>query len=169
MYAGHAGLALLAKGARPRLPIAVLVLVAFAPDWIEWLLGAKGGVVTDAAVESHGLPSIAVGMVVVGAAALVLRRGWRDALVLVGLYGSHWLADLVTGRKPTWRGGPVLGLALYDHPALDFALEAAITALCALVYMRSLPPERRWRAGWLAPALLIGMQAAFNVVLRGMG
>src|SRR4051812_11176780 len=33
VYAGHAALAMFAKGVRPRISLALLVPVAFAPDW----------------------------------------------------------------------------------------------------------------------------------------
>ena len=42
MYAGHAGIALYAKSRAQRVPIALLVPVAFAPDWIQWTLIAFG-------------------------------------------------------------------------------------------------------------------------------
>lgn len=166
MYIGHAGLALLAKSRSQRLSLALLVAVAFAPDWIEWALGAKRGYTTRATLLSHSIPAVAVGATVVAVGALLARRTRGESLTLFLLYVSHWLVDFVTGRKPTWVHGPAVGLTLYDHPALDFVLESAIAVACAIAYIRTLPPGRRRIPAWTVVAVLVLLQAAFNL---GMG
>jgi hypothetical protein len=54
---------------------------------------------------------------------------------------SHVVADYVTGVKPTWPGGPMIGLDLYSLPLVDLIVEAAVLVVGWQVYRRSLPPE----------------------------
>lgn len=159
MYAGHAALATLAKGVRPRIPLALLIPVAFAPDWIEWLLGA---VDRHNRELSHSLVSIGIGATVVAIVYLLVTRAGVDAMTVWLTYVSHWPADFITGQKPTWPGGPIVGLFLYRHQAIDGIIECTVVLLCWLVYRRSLPVESRSRAlGLLIPVGLIAMHMAF--------
>lgn len=162
MYAGHAALATLAKGRRPRIPIALLVPVAFAPDWIEWIGDALGHY--DKAL-SHSLVSVGIGASLVAILYWIVTREPGDASVVWLTYVSHWAVDFITGLKPTWPGGPTVGLMLYDHPLADFPLETVLIVLCWIVYRRSLPAESRRRAiVWLVPLGLIGMQIVFEAL-----
>ncbi|HVX38386.1 MAG TPA: hypothetical protein VHB25_02340 [Gemmatimonadaceae bacterium] len=159
MFAGHAALALGAKGARPRIPIALLVPVAFAPDWIEWICNLAGW---ESRLASHSLVSVAIGATLVALAYAAVTGAGIDAIVLGLTYVSHWGADFITGSKPTWPGGPSVGLMLYAHPLRDAMLEGALIIACWLIYRRSLSPEARRRAaGRLIPLGLIAMQIAF--------
>jgi membrane-bound metal-dependent hydrolase YbcI (DUF457 family) len=156
VYAGHAAIALLVKGVRPRIPLAVLVPVAFAPDWIEWILDSLG---YTNRVLSHSLVSVGLGAVLAGLLYWVWRRQPGDAVAVALTYASHWAADFITGIKPTWPGGPSVGLLLYANPVADIALESAVILLCAAVYSRSLPPTvRRRPIVLLVPAGLIAIQ-----------
>ena len=151
-----------AKGARPRIPIAILVPVAFAPDWIELFCNTVG---TESRFASHSLVSVLVGAALVGLAYAALAGHVLDALALGLTYLSHWPADFVTGVKPTWRGGPDVGLLLYAHPLRDVMLEGALIVACWLIYRRSIPQATRRRAiGWLVPLGLIAMQIGFEAM-----
>lgn len=166
MYAGHAAIALLVKGVRPRIPLAVLVPVAFAPDWIEWVFYALGH---DNRNLSHSLVSVGFGAALVGLIYWAARRTPRDAVAVSLTYVSHWAADFITGIKPTWPGGPQVGLLLYGHPAADVALESVVIVLCWLVYLRSLPPTARRRpASLLIPVGLIALQIGFAAIQNPM-
>lgn len=159
MYAGHAALALLAKGKRPRIPIAVLVPVAFAPDWIEWVLQGFG---IEYRMWSHSLVSVAIGATVLAGLYWLATRAGTDALVVALTYCSHWPADYITGFKPTWPGGPWVGLLLYRNPLTDVVLECALIVACWFVYRASLPAVSRRRAiAFLVPLGLVGMQIGF--------
>jgi len=159
LYAGHAALATLAKGARPRIPIALLVPVAFAPDWLEWFFDAVGHRNREL---SHSLISVGIGATVVALIYFLVTRARADAVAVWLTYASHWPADFVTGLKPTWPGGPTVGLFLYARPMLDFVVESVVVLVCWLVYRRSLPVAARNRTvGWLIPLGLIAMQMAF--------
>jgi len=164
VYAGHAAIAALLKGKRPRVPIALLVPIAFAPDWID----SFSHVVHRANSNlSHSLPSVAIGATLCGLLYWLWSRNAGDALVVSLAYASHWPADLITGVKPTWPGGPMVGFALYSRPGWDLLVESVLVVLCWLVYRRSLPTESRRRSiGWLMPLGLIGMQVVFEALQR---
>jgi len=162
VYAGHAALALLAKGIRPRISLAVLVPVAFGPDWIEWMLSATGH---ETRVLSHSLVSVAICATVVALVYWGFTRSTVDACVIWLTYASHWPADFITGIKPTWPGGPDVGLLIYDNPVLDVLVESTVVVLCWLVYRRSLPRENRnRRLSYLIPVGLCAMQVGFHAI-----
>ena len=156
MYAGHAALATFVKGKRKRIPIALLIPVAFAPDWIEWvadIFGAQDRMI------SHSLVSVGIGATVIALIYALVTRESGDAGWVWMTYVSHWAADFITGTKPTWPGGPQLGLMLYSRPVLDVVMESVLILLCWLVYERSLPIVARHRSiRWLAPLGMIAMQ-----------
>jgi membrane-bound metal-dependent hydrolase YbcI (DUF457 family) len=162
VYAGHAALALLAKSKRRAIPIALLVPVAFAPDWIKVLLSYLGH---ENRELSHSLVSVGICATVVALAYYAYARVAADAFVLWLTYVSHWPADYITGMKQTWPGGPQVGLLLYAHPLWDAIVESALIVVCYAVYRRSLPETSRKRAiGWLIPLGLIGMQILFVAI-----
>jgi hypothetical protein len=162
VYAGHAAIAMAAKGLRPRIPIAVLVPAAFAPDWIQWVLHAAGN---ENRLLSHSIVSIGIVATVVALVYWAVTRQAGDAAVVWLTYVSHWPADFITGIKPTWPGGPELGLELYAHTRVDVVLECVVVALCWLVYRASLPPKaRRSSVAFVLPIGLIAMQLAFAAI-----
>lgn len=163
MYAGHAGLALVATSRRPRVPIALLVPVAFAPDWIEWLLGALG--ITQNPSISHSLVSVLLGATVIAAAYWGVARSFAAAAIVWLTYLSHWPADFITAVKPIWPNGPEIGLNLYQHPMVDVVVESLFVLVCWIVYQRSLSADARGRrTGWLIPVGLVAFQIAFFVI-----
>jgi hypothetical protein len=163
VYVGHAALALLAKGKRPRISIALLVPLAFAPDWIEWTVDQFGW--PNAKLLSHSLVSVAIGASLAALLYWVVRRRGVDALAVGATYASHWPADFITGIKPTWPGGPTVGLMLYNHLIYDLIVEALIVLAAWFVYRKSLPgPVRNHRVVWLVPLGLIAMQVLFAAV-----
>ena len=164
MYAGHAAIAASLKGKRPRVSIALLVPLAFAPDWID---SFSHLVHHPTVIVSHSLVSVAIGATLCGLLYGLWSRSAGDGLVVWLAYASHWPADLVTGIKPTWVGGPMLGFELYGHPFWDFVIESGLVVLCWLIYRRSLPAESRRRSiGLLIPFGLIGMQVVFEALQR---
>jgi hypothetical protein len=152
------------KTVRPRIPMAVLVPVAFAPDWIEWFLQFRPA---SARMESHGLISIAIGAAVTAIVYWLGSRNPGDALAIALLYVSHWFADLITGLKPTWPGGPDVGLILYNHPVADVVVESLVILVAAWRYQSMLvraTPARRYLASALIGGGLIGMQIGFVLI-----
>ena len=162
MYAGHAALGLFAKGKRPAIPVAVIVPIAWGPDWIEWCFSLFQH---ENRMLSHSLVSIGIVATLAALGYFALTRRAIDSLVVALTYASHWPADYITGMKPTWPGGPMVGLLLYGHPIQDFLLESTLIVLCSWVYWRSLPAVSRKRAAAvLIPLGLIGFQALFEAM-----
>jgi hypothetical protein len=160
VYIGHIGVALAARGARTRAPIALLLLAAQAPDWIA-LTVALFGVRDPLELWSHSVFAVAAGAAALSVAYLWRRRDSSGAALLFAAYLSHPLLDLLTGRKPPWLGAQPVGACLYHLPALDFVVEAAVLAAGWLVYYRSgrrAGTFVRGAAWWMLPALL-GCQA----------
>jgi hypothetical protein len=162
VYAGHAAIALMVKGKRPNIPLWVLVPAAFGPDWISWLCDVlRRG--SDAV--SHSLPSLAIGACVCALLYFFATRRVADAVIVGLTYLSHWPADFVTGIKPTWPGGPDVGLRLYAYPVADFVIESIVVVVCWLIYRSSLPVLRR-RLSVVVPVGLIALQIGFALIQR---
>jgi hypothetical protein len=143
VYAGHVGLALGAKGFRNALPLWILIVASQLPDWADATLCLAGiGSVTPGML-SHSIP--AIGLLTLGG-ALVYLAATRDvtgASLVAALVISHALGDYITGLKPTWSGGPMIGLQLYRHPVIDFLLEAVVILVGWMIYRASFPRERQ--------------------------
>lgn len=78
--------------------------------------------------------------------ALIYLAATRDlsgASLVAALVVSHALGDYVTGLKPTWSGGPMIGLRLYRYPAIDFVFEALVIITGWMIYRASFPKVRR--------------------------
>jgi hypothetical protein len=155
-----------AHGIRRSVPLWLLIVATQLPDWADATLCIAGVRSTVPGLYSHSL--VAVG-VLAAAAALFGAASLRDSRggLLVGVVvASHALGDYFTGSKPTWSGGPTVGLLLYDRPALDFILEAAIVTAGWLLYQRSFPDDRRYSRDSVALlAALLVIQAAADIVL----
>src|SRR5262245_1791412 len=120
------------------------------------MLSATG---RDPRVLSHSLVSVAICATIVALTYWSFTRAPVDACFVWLTYASHWPADFITGWKPTWPGGPDVGLLIYDNPVLDVLVESTLVVLCWLVYRRSLPRENRnRRLSYLIPVGLCAMQ-----------
>jgi hypothetical protein len=72
--------------------------------------------------------------------------------------------DWITGYKPTWPGGPMIGLRLYDHPVADFIAEGVVIVIGALLYARTLPPRKRpWIDAWAMLGALLLIQLGVDI------
>lgn len=164
MYLGHVGIALAVKGARRDIAFLVLLVATYASDWVDSGL-CLAGAYDRLGMLSHSLPAVAVLTAIAVAAYGLHTRSVTGGLVVAGVVISHMLLDMITGYKPTWPGGPVLGLGLYAHPVKDFLLESLLLVGGVAIYGRSLPARRQ---PWIDVALMAGtlilMQAAVTVV-----
>jgi membrane-bound metal-dependent hydrolase YbcI (DUF457 family) len=145
MYGGHLGIALAGKGYRSTIPMWLLVLATQLPDWAD---AAVCSVSKSAGAEmlSHSLPAVAVLGIALALIYYIGARDFTSAAIVAAIVVSHALADYATGLKPTWPGGPMIGLQLYRRPAIDFVVEAFVIVIGWLVYRRSLPVEKRDRS-----------------------
>ena len=157
MYIGHLGLALAAKGVRRTAPLWLLVVATQGCDWVQAVacVAAPAGA---SAMWSHSIPSVAALTATLWLVSYVLTRDHAVAALTGALAVSHMLGDYVTGLKPTWPGGPMIGLQLYAHPLADLVLETAVLVVGWLFYRRSLPnASQSSRLTW---ALLLVLGAA---------
>ena len=165
MYTGHVAIALGARGVRRDLPLWVAVLAAQAPDWVE-VICAGLGARASAQLWSHAFPFVLLGA---SAAAILVRLRMRSsgaALAAFAVYLSHPLADLVTGSKPLWSGGPPLGLWLIDRPVPDFVVQSSLCVVGWVIYRRSLSPDVRRRVIAAAPLVaLLALQGVSDLVV----
>src|SRR4051794_33647705 len=113
MVAGHTALALLAKRARPSVPLVVLLAAAYGCDVLEITFDVLHRTNREL---SHSLVSVVIVASVAAIAYWLARRDGAGALAVWLTYASHWPADFITGVKPTWPGGPDVGLYLYSKP-----------------------------------------------------
>lgn len=165
VYTGHVAIALGARGVRRDLPLWVAVLAAQAPDWVE-VICAGLGARASAQLWSHAFPFVLLGA---AAAAILVRLRMRSsgaALAAFAVYLSHPLADLVTGYKPLWSGGPPLGLWLIDRPVPDFVVQSSLCVVGWVIYRRSLSPDVRRRVIAAAPLVaLLALQGVSDLVV----
>jgi hypothetical protein len=159
MYIGHVAAALTAKRARASIGLVVLLVATYTPDWVDAGL-CLAGVYNPDAVLSHSVPAIAL-FALVGFAAYALgTRDWTGGILVGGVIVSHMFLDWITGYKPTWPGGQMIGLGLYGHPIADFIVEGVLIVIGALLYGRTLP--RRHRA-WMDVSIMIGALLALQL------
>ena len=143
MYVGHMGFALGAHGIRRTIPLWFLVIAAQLPDWADAGF-CLGGIRPSAqGILSHSLPAVAMLALAAVAAYSTAHRDTAGMLIVAAVVISHALGDYFTGVKPTWAGGPMIGLQLYKRPVIDFVIEAAVILGGWWIYRRSLPQERR--------------------------
>lgn len=166
MYAGHLGFALGAYSFRRTVPLWLILIAAQLPDWLD-----AGMCMADVnrgpyGLYTHGIAAVVIGGAVFGAITLLLTRDIAAALIVAGVVLSHYLLDYLTGLKPTWSGGPVIGLDLYSRPVVDLVLETITVVAGWLLYRRTLPQSVR-NDGMVYATLfaLIAMQLIAGAVL----
>lgn len=161
MYIGHVGVALAAKRVRVSVGLLSLLVATYAPDWVDSGLCLAGGY-SSREMLSHSIPTV---LLLAFAGLATYTRITRDrigGLVIAGVILSHLFLDWITGSKPTWPGGPMIGLQLYSHPIADFLAEGVVIVAGALVYARTLPPRRR---PWLDLSVMLGALLALQLAI----
>lgn len=155
MYVGHLGIALGGKGLRRDAPLWLLVLATQGPDWVQVVACSSGA--SAHAMWSHSVPAVLVLAAALAAASYVVTHDGAVSALAAAIVISHLLVDFMTGIKPTWPGGPLIGLDLYARPGWDFLLESAVIIAGWWIYRRSLAPEPR--SSPLVRALLVALIA----------
>lgn len=166
MYAGHIGVALGAHGIRKAVPLWLLIIASQLPDWADAGLCLANVRTPVPGIYSHSLPAIGVLALVAAIAYCFMVRDVAGMLLVAAVVASHAVGDFFTGMKPTWNGGPMIGLQLYQHPMIDFAIEATVLVAGWLLYRRSLPADRRSSAPALTVlGVLLAIQAGADIFL----
>ncbi len=168
MYGGHVGIALAGKGFRRTIPLWLLLIATQLPDWTDVAVCASGISSGPSEMLSHSLPAITVLAAVLSLLYYMARRDIGSSALVAGIVVSHALADYLTGLKPTWPGGPNIGLGLYQQPAADFVVEAGVILIGWVIYRRSLPEDRRSSGAVmliLVSVLLLQLAASMSFAL----
>lgn len=166
MYAGHLGFALGAYSFRRTIPLWLVLIASQLPDWLDAGMCMASMDRGPYGLYTHGIAAVTIGAVVFGVVALLLTRDLAAALIVAGVVMSHYLLDYLTGLKPTWAGGPIIGLDLYARPMIDLVLESLTVIVGWLLYRRTLPQSVR-NDGMVYATLfaLIALQIVAGVVL----
>ena len=143
MYVGHMGFALGAHGIRRTIPLWLLVIASQLPDWADAGFCLAGIRPSIQGILSHSFPAVAMLALAAAVAYSIAKRDIAGMLIVAAVVISHAIGDYFTGIKPTWVGGPMIGLQLYKRPAIDFVIEAGVILCGWWLYRRSLPQERR--------------------------
>ncbi len=178
MFLGHYGLALASKRAAPRASLGALV---FAAQWLDelWpvllLIGVERvriapGLMAASPLDfesypiSHSLLTALVFGLIAGGIYYALKRDSKSALIFGALVPSHWLLDLPMHRPdlPLWPGSVKVGLGAWNSVPLSVAIELAMFAGGAFIYLRATKP--RDRTGTLA---LVGLLAFLLLCYAG--
>lgn len=152
MYIGHVGAALAAKRVRIGIGLLPLLAATYAPDLVDT------GLCLSAAnhsrqMLSHSIPSVLILALLGFSWYGLVARDWRGGLVIAAVIVSHILLDWITGSKPTWPGGPMIGFQLYQRPIADFIAEGATIVVGTLLYARTLPSRQR---PWVDVSIMMG-------------
>jgi len=175
MFVGHYAAAMAAKAIEPKAPMWTLVGAAQLVDigWSAFIIAGIERARVDPSLPgsalvlehmpwTHSLPMAFAWSV--GAAVLVklLLRLPIWASIVIGLTVlSHWGADWLVHRPDLelWIGGPRVGLALWNYPVPEQALEIGLIAVCGGAWIAS----RKTLGGLAWPA--IGFMA-FLILLQ---
>jgi len=177
MFVGHYAAAMAAKAIEPKAPMWTLAAAAQLVDigWSAFIIAGIERASVDPALPgsalvleympwTHSLPMALAWSV--GAALLVkllLRLPvWASAVVGLTVF-SHWLLDWLVHRPDLelWIGGPRVGLALWNYPVPEQALEIGLLAVCGGAWIAS--RKTLGRFAWPAIAF-IGFLVALQVV-----
>ncbi|MFT3729520.1 MAG: hypothetical protein QM759_16985 [Terricaulis sp.] len=186
MFVGHYAAAFAAKAVEPRTPLWVYALGAQLVD-IGWAGLVAAGVEHTRVDESlpgsplvlydmpwtHSLPAAVIWSVAAALLCIVLLRVSLFASVVIALtVFSHWFLDFLVHRPDLllYPGGPKVGLALWNLPVPEQAVEMGLLALTGAWWVGT--RVRLGRTIWPAlvfMALLIGLQilAMFSAPAAG--
>jgi hypothetical protein len=175
MFVGHYAAAFAAKAIEPKAPMWTLAAGCQLVD-VGWSVFIMAGVerasvdpslpgsplVLEHMPWTHSLPMTFVWSIGAALLARWLLRLPVWASVIVGLsVASHWLLDLIVHRPDLelWFGGEKVGLALWNYPVPEQALEIGLVAIFGAAWAAS--RKGLGRAAWPAVAFI-----AFLVALQ---
>lgn len=167
MYTGHVAIALGARAARDDLPLWLLVAAAQGCDWVEVVFDAVGAR-AHSGLWSHAYPFVLVAACAAALLVGIWKRSVSAGLIVLAVYLSHPLADLVTGYKPLWLGGPPVGLHFIERPVADLVVQGSVCVIGWALYTRTLRRTPARRALLIVPlAALLTLQGIADVILYG--
>jgi hypothetical protein len=188
MFAGHFAVAAAVKAKSPEVPLWSMMVSTQLLDILFVPLLLAGVEAIEPVGEGYGQHfiradyshALVTAVVVAAVVALLAGRAWgkRSAYILGALTFSHWLLDLLVHRAdmPILPGNlgqlPLLGLGLWQSPALSMAVEGGLAVLGIILYVRSTlvradSPKARGRA--LVASAVTGTLVALSLVTDVLG
>jgi hypothetical protein len=174
MFVGHLAVALGAKRATPRAPLAWLVAATFGLDllWPIFLLAGIEEVrinpgdtaFTPLAFAyypwSHSFVTAIAWGLLAGAIAAKRFQDRRVGAIIGATVPSHWILDVVAHRPdlPLWPGGPKLGLGLWSSIPATFIVEGLFFFAMVELYRRAFAARDRM-GRWAFRALIAFVSA----------
>jgi len=173
VFIGHYSASLAAKAAEPRAPLWTYVAGAQLID-IGWSVLVMAGVEKlriDPSLPgsslvlyympfTHSLPAtIAWSLAAMLLARWLLKLPWLPAFVIALTVFSHWVADFLVHRPDliVWFGRPKVGLAFWNHPVAEMALEIGLLAVGGALWVASRKDQRR--TAWPAVVFIASLAA----------
>jgi hypothetical protein len=176
MFAGHYAAALAAKAYEPRAPLWTYVgacqlldigwssLVALGVEKVRFDPALPGSALDLYFMPyTHSLPAALAWSAAAAVIALAFRLPWRAALVIGLTVFSHWIADFLVHRPDLliWMDQPKVGLALWNYPLPEMALELGLVAMTGAAWVGQRKSEGRH--AWPA-VIFIGLLAGIQIV-----
>lgn len=177
MFVGHYAAAMAAKAIEPKAPMWTLAAASQLIDigWSAFIIAGVERASVDPALPgstlvlehmpwTHSLPMVFVWAIAAALLVKLLLRLPMWASVAVGATVlSHWVLDWLVHRPDLelWIGGPRVGLALWDYPVPEQAVEIGLLAVCGGAWVAS--RKTLGRMAWPALAF-IGFLVALQIV-----
>jgi hypothetical protein len=174
MFAGHLGVALIAKRIEPKAPLWMLVGAAYGLDLL-WPIMLLAGIETvsvdpgntaftpmsfDSYPWSHSLLMTLIWAGLIGFAVRKSGFGREVAHVVRLAFISHWFQDFLTHGHdmPLWPYGPRYGLGLWDSIPGTLVIEGAFFITAVILYAKTFPAlDRLGTTGFAALVCLVGI------------
>jgi membrane-bound metal-dependent hydrolase YbcI (DUF457 family) len=153
MFIGHHAAGFVAKRFAPNVSLGTMFFATMLLDllWPLLLLADLEHVRIDPGntaftpLDFHDYPITHSLLTVVGWSLLaailyrVVRKSWRDAIVVGVAVLSHWILDFVTHRSdlPLWPGGTKVGLGLWNSVPGTIVVEVALFIAALMLYLRA--------------------------------
>ena len=154
MFVGHYGPSFAIKAIRPAIPLGLLFIAVQLVD-VAWavlvLLGIEKvrivpGITASNPLDLYYMPythSLLAGVLWAAAAIVLCKplrgvRIWSAAVWIGAAVFSHWILDWLVHRPdlPLYDDAVKVGLGLWNHPAIAFALEAFLLFGGMTMYFR---------------------------------
>lgn len=171
MFAGHLGVALVAKRVEPQAPLWMLVAAALGLDllWPILLLAGLESVSIepgntaftplsfDSYPWSHSLVMTVVWATLIGLMVRSFGGNRRVATIVRMVIISHWFLDFLSHRPdmPLWPDGPLYGLGLWNSVPATLLIEGTFFLVAVYLYAKAFPA--RDRLGSIGFAALISL------------
>lgn len=158
MFIGHFGIGLGAKKAAPKVSLGTLFIASQFLDllWPTFLLlGWENVKIQPGTTKmtplnfthypiSHSLLMACVWGVLFGAVYFLIKRQYKQSIVLGLCVVSHWVLDLIVHRPdlPLYPGNsPLMGFGLWNFKILEIIVEGLIFIIGLTLYLRATKPK----------------------------